>query len=73
MSYLKTTWSKAKKYKQKEKMKKYIYTSKWIYFFFEGPSKHALLYVYMHFLSKPTPLSLGSSSVEIEHMGKDYI
>lgn len=41
--------------------------------FFEGPSQHALLYVYMHFLSKPTPTPLGSSSVEIEHKSKDYI
>lgn len=74
MSYLKTIWSKAKKYKQKEKIKKNPqYTAKWIYFFFEGPSKHSLLYAYMHFLSKPTPIPVGSSSIEIEHMGKDYI
>lgn len=39
------------------------------------PSKDTLLYIYMYFLgvSKPTPITIGSSLVEIEYMDKGHI
>lgn len=43
-----------------------------VFFFFFGPSKDALFYVYMYFLSKPTPIPLESSLVEIGYMGKNF-
>lgn len=41
--------------------------------FIFGPSKDALLYVYIYFLSKPTLIPLESSSVEIGYMDKSCI
>lgn len=37
------------------------------------PSKDTLFYIYVYFLSKPTPIPTGSSLVEIEYMDKGHI
>lgn len=68
----KKIWFKALKVQIKREKEKMHTSKRMSFFFFFGPSKDALLYVYICFLSKPTPIPLESSSVEIGYMGKNY-